>query len=130
MIFTINHVLILFLTLLSHFFSIRPRIGIGIGIQTKRIGIGLELKTGRRNCIGIGLELKTRRRNCIGIGFKLKIRKCPSLVVSQEPVLFDCSIEENITYGLVNVDHDDVVAAAKAANIHDFICSLPEVGRR
>ena len=48
-------------------------------------------------------------------------------VVSQEPVLFDCSIEENITYGLVNVDHDDVVAAAKAANIDDVICSLPEV---
>jgi ABC-type multidrug transport system fused ATPase/permease subunit len=49
-------------------------------------------------------------------------------VVSQEPVLFNCSIEDNITYGLKNISHEDVVTAAKAANIDDFICSLPSVG--
>lgn len=51
-------------------------------------------------------------------------------VVSQEPVLFDCSISENITYGLEDpelVPMDQIIAAARSANIHDFIVSLNEV---
>ncbi len=48
-------------------------------------------------------------------------------MVSQEPVLFDCSIEDNITYGLKNISHAKVVEASKLANIHDFIMSLPTV---
>ncbi|XP_025081232.1 multidrug resistance protein 1-like [Pomacea canaliculata] len=48
-------------------------------------------------------------------------------VVSQEPVLFDCSIHDNIVYGLQNdVPMADVIAAAKTANIHEFISNLPE----
>lgn len=48
-------------------------------------------------------------------------------IVSQEPILFDKSIEENITYGLKNIPHEVVMQACKEANIHDFIISLPEV---
>lgn len=49
-------------------------------------------------------------------------------VVSQEPILFDCSIRENISYGLdTDVGMDDVIEAARKANIHDFITSLPAV---
>jgi ABC-type multidrug transport system fused ATPase/permease subunit len=48
-------------------------------------------------------------------------------LVSQEPVLFDCSIAENIAYGLENVEHDQIIDAAKMANIHEYIESLPEV---
>ncbi|XP_067869087.1 ATP-binding cassette, sub-family B (MDR/TAP), member 4 isoform X2 [Heterodontus francisci] len=49
-------------------------------------------------------------------------------IVSQEPVLFDCSIAENIAYGDNNraVSQEEVEAAAKAANIHSFIETLPE----
>jgi ABC-type multidrug transport system fused ATPase/permease subunit len=47
-------------------------------------------------------------------------------VVAQDTQLFNCSIEENISYGLDNISHDDVVAAAKAANAHDFIVGFPE----
>ncbi|XP_078466381.1 ATP-dependent translocase ABCB1-like isoform X1 [Lampetra planeri] len=49
-------------------------------------------------------------------------------VVSQEPVLFGCSIAENIAYGDVSraVSRDEVVAAARAANLHDFVESLPQ----
>ncbi|KAI3757559.1 hypothetical protein L6452_05100 [Arctium lappa] len=49
-------------------------------------------------------------------------------IVNQEPVLFSVSVGENIAYGLPdeNVSRDDVIAAAKAANAHDFIVSLPE----
>nr|XP_022339240.1 multidrug resistance protein 1-like isoform X1 [Crassostrea virginica] len=47
-------------------------------------------------------------------------------VVSQEPILFDCSIRENISYGLdSDVGMDDVIEAARKANIHDFITTLP-----
>lgn len=50
-------------------------------------------------------------------------------IVSQEPVLFDRSIGENIAYGdnFRNVDMNEIIAAARQANIHEFIASLPEV---
>lgn len=49
--------------------------------------------------------------------------------MSQEPILFDCSIAENIQYGDNSrvVSQEEVEAAAKAANIHAFIEKLPEV---
>ncbi|CBI31850.3 hypothetical protein VitviT2T_024972 [Vitis vinifera] len=49
-------------------------------------------------------------------------------IVNQEPVLFSVSVGENIAYGLPdnNVSKDDVIKAAKAANAHDFIISLPQ----
>ncbi|CAG9799211.1 unnamed protein product [Chironomus riparius] len=49
-------------------------------------------------------------------------------LVSQEPVLFDRTIAENIAYG----DNEraiimtDIIEAAKSANIHDFISKLPK----
>ncbi|TWW79227.1 Multidrug resistance protein 1 [Takifugu flavidus] len=50
-------------------------------------------------------------------------------IVSQEPVLFDCSLAENIAYGdnSRSVSMDEIVAAAKAANIHSFIEGLPQL---
>ncbi|KFP46649.1 Multidrug resistance protein 1, partial [Cathartes aura] len=49
-------------------------------------------------------------------------------IVSQEPILFDCTIAENITYGdnSREVSHKEIVSAAKEANIHAFIESLPK----
>lgn len=47
-------------------------------------------------------------------------------VVSQEPVLFAASIWENIAYGRLEASKDEVVAAARAANAHDFIVEFPE----
>lgn len=50
-------------------------------------------------------------------------------IVAQEPVLFDTSIKENIAYGdnTRSVGMDEIIKAARGANIHDFIISLPEV---
>lgn len=50
-------------------------------------------------------------------------------IVSQEPILFDCSIAENIAYGDNSrvVSQEEIVCAAKAANIHLFIETLPHV---
>ncbi|XP_068092086.1 ATP-dependent translocase ABCB1-like isoform X2 [Hyperolius riggenbachi] len=49
-------------------------------------------------------------------------------IVSQEPVLFDCSIRENIQYGDNSrlVSQEQVEEAARVANIHTFIKSLPD----
>ena len=45
-------------------------------------------------------------------------------VVSQEPVLFDTTIGENIRYGREDATMDDVIQAAKNANAHYFISQL------
>ncbi|MFS7929197.1 putative dephospho-CoA kinase, ABC-type xenobiotic transporter [Helianthus anomalus] len=47
-------------------------------------------------------------------------------LVSQEPILFATSIKENILFGKEGASMDDVVAAAKDANAHDFIVKLPD----
>jgi len=56
-------------------------------------------------------------------------------VALQEPVLFTGSIGDNIRYGRPDASDDEVIAAAKAAQAHDFILSFPhgyetEVGQR
>lgn len=57
-------------------------------------------------------ELKSLRNN-IGI-------------VTQDPILFNDTIRNNISYGMENANLDDIVIAAKAANAHDFIMQLPK----
>ncbi|KAG5227045.1 ABC transporter family member [Salix suchowensis] len=48
-------------------------------------------------------------------------------IVSQEPVLFNCSIEENIGYGYDGkASSSDIENVAKMANAHDFIEAFPE----
>jgi ATP-binding cassette subfamily B protein len=47
-------------------------------------------------------------------------------VVPQDTVLFNDTVRYNIAYGRDNATEAQVVAAAKAAKIHDFILSLPE----
>ncbi len=47
-------------------------------------------------------------------------------VVSQEPFLFNGSVRENILYGKLDATDEELVAAAKASNCHDFIMRLPE----
>jgi len=47
-------------------------------------------------------------------------------VVTQDPFLFNTTIGENIRYAKRDATDDQVVAAAKAAHIHDFIETLPQ----
>ncbi len=47
-------------------------------------------------------------------------------VVPQETVVFGMSVAENIRYGRPDASDEDVLAAAKAARIHDFIVTLPK----
>jgi subfamily B ATP-binding cassette protein MsbA len=47
-------------------------------------------------------------------------------IVSQESVLFRGTIAQNIAYGKIDASMDEIVAAAKAANAHEFIEQMPE----
>ena len=47
-------------------------------------------------------------------------------IVTQETYLFHDTIASNLRYARQNATDEEVVAAAKAANIHDFIAGLPE----
>ncbi len=47
-------------------------------------------------------------------------------IVPQDTVLFNDTIEYNIAYGRPGASRADIVAAARAASIHDFIESLPD----
>ena len=47
-------------------------------------------------------------------------------VVSQEPVLFDTTIAENIRFGKEDATDEEIERAAKEANAHNFISQLPE----
>jgi ATP-binding cassette subfamily B protein len=47
-------------------------------------------------------------------------------IVLQEPVLFSTTIGENIAYGRPGATQAEIEAAAKAANVHDFVASLPQ----
>lgn len=48
------------------------------------------------------------------------------ILSQKEPALFARSIRENIEYGYPGSSQEDIEAAAKAANAHDFIMSFPE----
>jgi len=47
-------------------------------------------------------------------------------IVGQEPLLFVGTIADNIRYGKPDASEKEVINAAKAANVHDFIKQLPE----
>ena len=47
-------------------------------------------------------------------------------IVQQDVYLFTGSIKENIAYGKPGASDEEIIAAAKKANIHEFIVSLPD----
>lgn len=47
-------------------------------------------------------------------------------MVQQDVYLFDGSIKDNISYGKPDASDEEIIAAAKRANIHDFIMELPD----
>ena len=56
-------------------------------------------------------------------------------IVQQDVFLFNTSIRENILYGRPDATEEEVIQAAKRANIHTYICSLEngydtEIGER
>jgi subfamily B ATP-binding cassette protein MsbA len=47
-------------------------------------------------------------------------------IVTQEAILFNDTVFNNIAFGMTNVSEEDVIRAARIANAHDFILEMPE----
>ncbi|MCR5734952.1 MAG: ABC transporter ATP-binding protein/permease [Lachnospiraceae bacterium] len=57
---------------------------------------------------------------------KLKSLRQAIGIVQQDVYLFDGTVKENIAYGKPDASDEDIIDAAKKANIHDFVMSLPD----
>jgi len=57
--------------------------------------------------------------------YKLDLHRAQIGFVLQDTVLFAGTIRDNIAYGRLNATPEDVIAAAKMANAHDFIMKMP-----
>ena len=99
------------------------------GTKVALVGESGEGKTTLANLL---LRLYEATDGCISVdGVDIRTVSQASLrrsigVVFQEPALFSGTVAENITYGQASIDRDAMVAAARAANAHDFVERLPE----
>ena len=59
-------------------------------------------------------------------GLELKSLRARIGVVTQETYLFHATVAENLRYGRPDAPDAEVIAAARAAQIHDFIAALPQ----
>lgn len=58
--------------------------------------------------------------------YRLRDLRNQFAIVLQDPLLFSITIAENIAYGRPDAKQDEIVIAARNANVHDFIMGLPE----
>ncbi len=58
--------------------------------------------------------------------YQLKSLRSQISMVLQPPLVFPISIKENIAYGRIKPNDDEIVAAARLARIHDAIMKLPK----
>jgi ATP-binding cassette subfamily B protein len=64
-----------------------------------------------------GLDLKD---------YRLADLRAQFAIVLQDSILFSTTVAENIAYGRPGAHREEILAAARAANAHDFISTLPE----
>ena len=57
---------------------------------------------------------------------KLQSLRSQVAIVTQQTILFNDTVKNNIAYGDIQRTDEDIVNAAKAANAHDFILKLPQ----
>lgn len=86
---------------------------------------------GKTTLIDLLLRFYDPQKGFITIGgrdlrdFKLDSLRRHVVLAGQDTVLFHATIEENIRYAAPDASREEIRAAAKAADIHDFIMSLP-----
>ena len=106
-----------------------------------RVGIGGTTGAGKSTLVSLLLRLYDPAEGGIRLDgvdlrdYKLRDLRNQFAIVLQEPLLFSCSIGENIAYAKPEASEPEIIAAAQAANAHHFISRLPqgyktEVGER
>ncbi|HEX2117494.1 MAG TPA: ABC transporter ATP-binding protein [Alphaproteobacteria bacterium] len=112
-----------------------PTLLSGVSLQIPagaRVGIIGKTGSGKSTLLNLLLRLHDPAAGAIRLdGVDLRKYRLADLrgqfaVVSQEPVLFSTTIAENIAYGRPGAAEHEIIAAARAAQAHDFIMSLPE----
>jgi subfamily B ATP-binding cassette protein MsbA len=107
----------------------------GVSLQVpcgKTFAIVGETGAGKSTMLDLVPRFYDVARGCVEVdGVDVRKVKHASLmrqiaIVSQHPFLFNRTVAENIRYGRRGATDEEVVAAARAANIHDFIEGLPE----
>lgn len=97
-----------------------------------RVGITGTTGAGKSTLMNLLLRLYDPAGGCIRLDgedirdYRLQDLRNQFAIVLQEPVLFSTTIGENIAYARPDASNDDIIAAAKTANAHDFISRLPE----
>ena len=98
----------------------------------KRIAIVGPTGAGKSTLVSLLPRFYDPQAGCVKINgvdlreFQLKSLRRQIAMVLQPPVLFPVSIRENIAYGRPEASLDEIIAAAKVAQVHDFIEQLPE----
>jgi subfamily B ATP-binding cassette protein MsbA len=100
--------------------------------QGMRLGITGESGSGKSTLVNLLFRFFDPTQGAIRIdGHDLREIACADLrrlmaLVSQEVVLFDMTIAENIGLGKLGATREEIEAAARAAFVHEFIMSLPQ----
>jgi ATP-binding cassette subfamily B protein/subfamily B ATP-binding cassette protein MsbA len=98
----------------------------------KRIAIVGPTGAGKSTLVSLLPRFYDPQAGCVKLNgddlreFQLKSLRRQIAMVLQPPVLFPVSIRKNIAYGRPEAALEDVMAAAKVAQVHDFIEQLPE----
>jgi ATP-binding cassette subfamily B protein/subfamily B ATP-binding cassette protein MsbA len=98
----------------------------------KRIAIVGPTGAGKSTLVSLLPRFYDPQAGCVKIDgvdlreFQLKSLRRQIAMVLQPPLLFPVSIRKNIAYGRPEASLEEVIAAAKVAQVHDFIEQLPE----
>ena len=98
----------------------------------EKVGVVGESGSGKTTIAKLLLRFYDPEKGSISIGgHNLKALRLEQIrkeisVVSQDTFLFHGTVQENIRFGNPEASDEEIVEAAKSANIHDFIKSLPD----
>ena len=98
----------------------------------ERIGVVGESGSGKSSIVRLLLRLYDPQDGCVRLGGRdlrtLSFDQIRSqlAIVNQDTYLFHGTVEDNLRLGKPDADQDELEAAARAANAHDFIAALPQ----